>query len=185
MLQDLLKAGIVDIETIRPQATPFALLGLEPTFDIDPKKLDFHYFCLQKELHPDRFVGKTVHEAQSSQMMSSWVNTAYNKLKDPVLRAQSLIKIMGAAVPGEKDTPIQDAALLVQVMEWREELEGLQSPGDVDDFCLKFQDKLSELGEQFSANWKERDIKSMKQSYLQMIYVSKIMEDAKDQKQKY
>lgn len=185
MLNPILESGVVDIEAIRPQATPFALLGIEPTFDIDVKKMEFHYFCLQRELHPDRFVNKTPYEAKGAKMMSAWINNAYSKLKDPILRAASLLRIVGASVPGEKESSVQDLDLLDEVMEWREELSQLDSLQALDDFCKKFNDMLSDCGEQFSLNWKNKDIASMQKSYLKMVYVAKVMEEAKEKKRNY
>lgn len=185
MLNPLLGSGVIDIETIRPQATPFALLGLEPTFDIDQKKMEFHYFCLQRELHPDRFVNKTAHEANSARMMSAWVNNAYSKLKDPILRAESLIRIMGLSVPGEKDAAVQDLTLLNEVMEWREELAEIHSLQALEDFHKKFNEMLQDCGEHFSLSWKNRDIAAMQKLYLKMVYVSKVIEEAKEHKRNY
>ncbi len=185
MLNPLLGSGVIDIETIRPQATPFALLGLEPTFDIDQKKMEFHYFCLQRELHPDRFVNKTAHEANGARMMSAWVNNAYSKLKDPILRAESLLRIMGLSIPGEKDTSVQDPILLNEVMEWREELAEIHSLQSLEDFHKKFNEILQECGEHFSLSWKNKDILSMQKSYLKMVYVSKVIEETKEHKRNY
>lgn len=185
MLSPILESGVVDIEAIRPQATPFALLGIEPTFNIDVKKMEFHYFCLQRELHPDRFVNKTPYEAKGAKMMSAWVNNAYSKLKDPILRAAALLRIIGADVPGEKENSIQDLVLLDEVMEWREELGQLRSLKPLEDFCKKFSEMLADCGEHFSLSWKEKDIASMQKSYLKMVYISKIIEEAKEHKRNY
>lgn len=185
MLNPILESGVVDIEAIRPQATPFALLGLEPAFDIDVKKMEFHYFCLQRELHPDRFINKTPYEAQGARMMSAWINNAYSKLKDPILRAAALLRVVGASVPGEKESAVQDLDLLDMVMEWREELDELSSLEALNDFNKEFNDKLSQYGEQFSSDWKSKDITSMQKSYLKMVYVAKVIEEAKEKKRNY
>ncbi|MBY0281173.1 MAG: Fe-S protein assembly co-chaperone HscB [Alphaproteobacteria bacterium] len=185
MLNPILETGVIDIETIRPQATPFALLGLEPTFDIDQKKMEYHYFCLQRELHPDRFANKTAHEANSARMMSAWVNNAYSKLKDPILRAESLLRITGVKVGGENDASVQDPILLNEVMEWREELAEIHSLQLLEDFHKKFKEMLESTGEHFSISWKNKDIAAMQKFYLKMIYVSKIIEEAKEHKRNY
>jgi molecular chaperone HscB len=185
MLTSFTESGVVDIEKIRPQANPFALLGLEPRFDLDRKKVEFHYFCLQRELHPDRFVNKTAHEANSARMMSSWVNNAYCKLKDPILRAEALIRIMGVRIPGENDTSVQDLDLLSEVIEWREQLKDIRSLPELEDFHKKFKDKLEECGEHFSLSWKNKDTSEMQKVYLKMVYVSKIVEEANEYKRNY
>ena len=117
MYYPLLESGELDIEDIRPQATPFALLGVQPAFDLDEALLERHYVIMQNELHPDRFIGKPDVEMSGVRMMSAWVNAAYKKLKDPVLRAKALLRISGSKIPGEGDKTIIDPVILENAME--------------------------------------------------------------------
>ena len=40
----------------------FARLGLPPSLELDSPSLDKAYFALQRQWHPDRFVGKPAEE---------------------------------------------------------------------------------------------------------------------------
>ena len=130
-------------------------------------------------------MNKTAHEANSARMMSAWVNNAYSKLKDPILRAEALIRVMGVSVPGEKDVSVHDLDLLSEVIEWREELAKIHSLPALEDFHKKFDEILEKCGEHFSLTWKSKDIAAMRKLYLKMVYVSKVIEETKEHKRNY
>ncbi len=182
MYYPILESGELDIEDIRPQATPFAFLGIPPDFDIDEALLERHYIIMQTELHPDRFVGKPYVEMNGVRMMSAWVNRAYKKLKDPVLRAKALLRIARVKIPGEGDQTVANPTVLESAMEWREELGTLKSPQEFDQYQAKINHVFNNYKQQFSMAWNNQDRDQMQQAYLNMSYASKALEDAKEKK---
>jgi len=68
-------------------------------------------------------------ELDYAQLQSSVINKAYHTLKDPLSRAQYLLKEQGIQV-NESDS-LSDPELLMEVMEFREELEEAQSEADI------------------------------------------------------
>jgi len=68
-------------------------------------------------------------ELDYAQLQSSVINKAYHTLKDPLSRAQYLLKEQGIQV-NEGDS-LSDPELLMEVMEFREELEEAQSEADI------------------------------------------------------
>jgi molecular chaperone HscB len=182
MIFPLLESGEIDIEDIRPQATPFAMLGMQPAFDLDMAVLERHYVIMQNELHPDRFVGKPNIEMSGVRMMSAWVNTAYKKLKDPVLRAKALLKVLRAKIPGEGDGTVADPIILENAMEWREELETLKSPQEFDHYQAKINSVFDNCKQQFSKAWDNHNTEEMQRAYLNMTYASKALDEAKEKR---
>lgn len=63
-------------------------------------------------------------------MQSSVINKAYNTLKNPLTRAQYMLKEKGYQV-NEGDS-LSDPTLLMEVMEFREELEEVGSPKELE-----------------------------------------------------
>lgn len=99
----------------------FTFLNVPESFEIDLKALEKNYFSAQRQYHPDRFVGKPDSERLVAAQRSADINAAYKTLKEPLSRAQYLLKLQGVVVGTEKDTVKPSHALLTEVMEWREE----------------------------------------------------------------
>jgi molecular chaperone HscB len=86
----------------------FELLNINPAFTIDLKQLDQHYFKLQQKIHPDQMGGFND--------LSTTINQAYQLLKNPLTRAEELLKIKGIDY---MDQP-QNMELLMEIMELKE-----------------------------------------------------------------
>ncbi|OEJ65212.1 Fe-S protein assembly co-chaperone HscB [Magnetovibrio blakemorei] len=100
----------------------FARLGMEPTFDVDVAALDRLYFDLQRQLHPDRFATKAPKEKALSQRQATALNDAYEVLKNPLMRADYLVHLLGIDVLPEGCNLVHDQSILMEAMEMREKL---------------------------------------------------------------
>ena len=100
---------------------PFALLEVEPRFDLDLYLLEKRHRDLSRILHPDRYAGRPAGERQQALGRAIEVNEAFRALRDPVRRGAALLARHGRHAD-EADTPRADPALLMEVMERREEL---------------------------------------------------------------
>jgi molecular chaperone HscB len=105
----------------------FALLGLTPAFDLDLAALEASYFKAQRQYHPDRFVGKPAPERQQALQTSVDVNNAYNTLKEPHSRAVYILKTHGIDVTDNKEAARPSHTLLMEIMQWREQVESAQN----------------------------------------------------------
>jgi len=104
-----------------PPATSFFLLPGKETFEIDLGELRARFLGLQQQLHPDVSADKDL-----AGEYSAWLNEAYRVLRDPLLRAEYMLKVkqMGEAVPDDPDT-------LVQVMDVREQMSEAATADDI------------------------------------------------------
>ena len=93
---------------------PFALLNLEETYPLDLEILESHYFAAQRKSHPDQFSQGNAQEKAEALKRSTAVNQAYLSLKDPLLRAEYLLKTAGI------ESASEDPAFLGQMMDWKE-----------------------------------------------------------------
>jgi len=132
----------------------FALLGLEPTFQIDLSHLDTSYRALQAQVHPDKFSSGTDAERRLSMQCSTHVNEAYQTLKSPISRARYLLSLHGVDTQEETNTAMPPAFLMEQ-MEWREaigEAREAADPTQLDHLAHKLrqatQQLLHDLGQQ-------------------------------------
>jgi molecular chaperone HscB len=100
----------------------FELFGLPRRFVLDRAVLDTRWRALQAEVHPDRFASEGAAAQRVAAQWSVRVNEAYQRLKEPLLRAAYLCELAGVSIDAENNTTMPPA-FLVQQLEWREALD--------------------------------------------------------------
>ena len=108
----------------------FDVLGIAPAFDLDAKLLEQRYRDLQRQLHPDKFVQASVATRRESLSRAVSVNDAYRVLRDELKRAEALFVRFGGVV-SEQGAKQAEPALLLEVIELREELAATKESQDV------------------------------------------------------
>ena len=102
----------------------FAVLGLPVGFELEVPLLEERYRALSRKLHPDRFARASSRERRFSLEQTTILNDAYRTLKDPVRRAEHVLRLHGVDASGEPGprVPGQPAPQAGQVpMEFLEE----------------------------------------------------------------
>lgn len=100
----------------------FELFGLPRRFVLDRAALDTRWRALQAEVHPDRFASEGAAAQRVAAQWSVRVNEAYQRLKEPLLRAAYLCELAGVPIDAENNTTMPPPFLLQQ-LEWREALD--------------------------------------------------------------
>lgn len=128
--------------SIDPAADYFQIFSLERGYAIDRDALEQRYLELARAVHPDRFVGAPSGERRLAMERSSALNEAYRALRDPVRRAEYLVKLGGVDLessdPGT-GAPKPDQAFLIEMIELREQLE---EAGDDEDAIDALRDAI-------------------------------------------
>jgi molecular chaperone HscB len=109
---------------------PFATLSIEPRFDIDLRAVEQRHRDLSRALHPDKFVGAPANERRLALSRAIEVNEAYRVVRDPIKRAEALLRRAGVRV-GEAEEPKPSPHLLMEMMESREALAEAVKKKDV------------------------------------------------------
>jgi molecular chaperone HscB len=109
---------------------PFETLGVEPRFDIDLDKLAERHRDLSRALHPDRYAGAPAAERRLALGRAIEVNDAHRVLKDPVRRAEALLRRAGVPI-GETAEPKPSQTLLMEMMDQREALADARRSKDL------------------------------------------------------
>ncbi len=99
----------------------FALFSLPVRFEIDADVLTGNYRALQQAIHPDRFASGTAQEKRLSMQAASYVNEAYQVLKDDLRRASYQLSLCGIDIDAETGTGV-DPVFLMEQIEYREQL---------------------------------------------------------------
>ena len=133
---------------------PFETLGLSPTFTLTPAELEQRQRELNRALHPDRHATKTPAERRRALSMAMDINQACRTLSDPAARADALLALLG--VDRHSAETVTDGALLMDMLEQRENLEELRKSGARDgllelrrNMTERESQVLSKLGECF------------------------------------
>jgi molecular chaperone HscB len=109
-----------------PAASHFAVLGVAGRYAVDVADLEGRYKDLSRKVHPDRFATGDPRARRASLQRTVQLNEAWRTLRDPVRRAEYLLKLAGVAVAAEEVPP----ALLMETLELREELGEARAAGD-------------------------------------------------------
>lgn len=111
----------------------FQLFNLSVQFQVDLTRLGQTYQTLQQLTHPDKFATGSERDKLLAVQKNAQVNDAYQVLKSPLSRAEYILELRGLELKHEHQT-MQDPTFLMQQMEWREQLEYIDSlTGSLDD----------------------------------------------------
>jgi len=115
----------VKVQPLSKELDYFTCLGLPRLLMIDTAALEAKYYELSRSFHPDFFQSKTETEQQISLGNSALLNTAYRALKDPIQRAEYLLKLEAGSAKDIRNSPPAD--LFEEILELQEDLEAFRS----------------------------------------------------------
>jgi molecular chaperone HscB len=102
--------------------TYFDVLSVPRTFRLGEAELEKQFLALSKQLHPDRFAKAPPRERLEAVQATTALNDAYKTLKDPVRRAEYLLKLEGLDIADERGSVKAPPSLLAEMMELNEQL---------------------------------------------------------------
>lgn len=113
-----------------PTPDYYEFFDLPRRLALDPEDLKNRYYSLSRLLHPDRYTRRSEQERRFSLEASSILNDAYRVLRDPIQRAEYVLREEGFPIGDQrnKDVPPE---LLEEVFELNMALDELRS-GDLD-----------------------------------------------------
>lgn len=149
-------------------------------FDIDLRELEQRYKTLQKVLHPDKYSSASPAEREYSAEQAIRVNMAYAALKDPLSRADCLLKLAG--VDDEEGQTIgtlpHHSEMLMTFMEWREEIDEASDEETLVGLRERVQNKIDECMDKLKSSFDgARDIQQAKENVQVLRYLVR-MQDA-------
>lgn len=115
----------VKVQPLSKELDYFTCLGMPRLLAIDTAALEAKYYELSRSFHPDFFQSKTETEQQISLGNSALLNTAYHTLKDPIQRAEYLLKLEAGSAKDIRNSPPAD--LFEEILELQEDLEAFRS----------------------------------------------------------
>jgi len=128
----------------------FEFLGLEKRLKLDEAELQKRFYDLSRQLHPDRFARRSAAEQQNALDSTALLNDAYRTLRDPIQRAEYMLKREGLDI-GEQRSKDVPPELLEEVFELNMALEEMRN-GDASG-----RQELQQARDRFSAMLRDAD----------------------------
>lgn len=103
----------------------FEVLGVQRRLALDEGEAQRRFYERSRQLHPDRFAGRSPQEQQQALDATALLNDAWRTLRDPIKRAEYVLSTEGLDVSEQrsKDVPPE---LLEEVFELNMALEELR-----------------------------------------------------------
>lgn len=111
----------VKVQPVSKELDYFTCLGLPRQLNLDLEAVEAKFYELSRAFHPDFFQNKTETEQTISLANSALLNTAYRTLKDPILRAEYLLRLEAGSAKDIRTAPPAD--LFEEILDLRENLE--------------------------------------------------------------
>ena len=155
---------------------------LEPRFAVDLAELEARMKGLQKALHPDKAAALGPAAQEQAALYSSLTNESYAVLRDPVTRALHLLETHGVDVERGLEQTIEDPALLMEVMELREEVEevgageggGAGAAAALEALRARSDARVAASESAVAAAFDAGDIAAAKDATIRLIYMRKV-----------
>jgi molecular chaperone HscB len=115
----------VKVQPLSKELDYFTCMNLPRLLTIDEKSLEDMFYSLSRTFHPDFYANKDEGEKGVSLGNTALLNTAYRTLKDPMQRAEYLIRLEAGSVKDIRSAPPAD--LFDEILELQEDLDEFRS----------------------------------------------------------
>jgi len=115
----------------------FAVFSLDRKLGLDEGALQRKFYELSRLYHPDRFARQSAAEQTYALDFTSMLNDAFRVLKDPIRRAEYLLKLEGFDI-GEQRSKDVPPELLEEVFELNMMLESAPDRPELEEARTKF-----------------------------------------------
>lgn len=158
----------------------FELFDVPVAYEVDIDLVQQRYRNLQKAVHPDKFVNASDQEKRISMQQTSWINEAFNTLRQPVELAIYLLKLKGVDLNLENETTM-DAMFLMEQMEMREAVSEVRSKDDplseLDNVAAEIKSKMKLMMEEFSNAYENEQLEDAKELIRKMQFMQKAKQE--------
>ncbi|KAJ1983836.1 molecular chaperone [Dimargaris verticillata] len=134
----------------------FDVLVGTPTFDIDVQDVRKRFLRAQQQTHPDNFSVLGEMDRRMAETQSSWLNRAYNTLKNPYERAKYMLELQGIYISEEES--IQEPEFLEQVFEINEALDDAVDKKAVKAIKVDNDERIKHVSSQLSEAFEQSDL---------------------------
>lgn len=161
----------------------FRVLGLEPSFAIDPLQLKALYKKLMTEFHPDKHRLASAAQQLAAQQQAAAVSAAYDTLQRPHERATHLLHVLGHALD-EKDaaaaTELVGPEFLMEIMERREIIDAATADAALKPLLHENQQRMTQCVQRLTEQFAQSNVSAARELTAQLQYWHRIDETIRD-----
>eukprot|EP00928_Gymnodinium_smaydae_P007526 TRINITY_DN1269_c1_g1_i1.p1 TRINITY_DN1269_c1_g1~~TRINITY_DN1269_c1_g1_i1.p1 ORF type:complete len:272 (-),score=66.11 TRINITY_DN1269_c1_g1_i1:76-891(-) len=159
----------------------FALLGLQPSYEVAAASVDEAYKTLQRKLHPDHHATAGERQQAFAEAHSARLNEAASVLRSPLRRARYWMERHGVRVLQE-DQRMDDAATMMEVMELSEELSEAESREELNKVLAVIESKIGEVESQLVHIFQQDDWEGARRSVERLQMLTRLDDRAGDRR---
>ena len=168
-----------------PTADYFTIFGLPVAFGIDKDSVESRYLELAQAVHPDRFVGADSGTRRQAMERATAVNQGYKVLRDPVRRAEYLVKLAGVDLDSsdpDHGAPSMDQGFLIEMIERREEITDARAkgPAALDALRDRVEDEMDDVMQTVQSQLESRDTPAAARSLVARRYLQRLLDEIDD-----
>lgn len=149
-----------------PTRNYYDFFGMDHRLAVDLKELEKRFYTLSRRLHPDVYFRRPAVERQYSLDATAILNDGYRTLRDPVARAEYLLREEGFDIGEQKGNHVPPE-LLEEVFELNMALEE-SDPDELKPFQTKFLAMRAEIDGELDEKFRRYD-ESLDRTVLQEI----------------
>jgi molecular chaperone HscB len=153
---------------------------MERRFEIDAEVLEREYLTRAVAVHPDRVATGTARDKREAMERAAEVNEAYRTLRDPVRRAEYLVRLGGIDLDSSDavgGAPAMDQAFLVDMIERREAVAQAQEGGGLDDLRARVEDELDDVLDDAVDKLKAGDLAGAARGLVARRYLQRLVDE--------
>lgn len=143
------------IQPLHPEWTLFDVLGLPRRMRLDRAEVERAFREVSRRVHPDRFRTKSAVERRLALEQTTAVNEAHQRLRDPRRRAEYLLSLEGMEI-GSEEHRTQDPALLMEMMELTEAIDGAKDPAALESIRARLEGERVQILADLESHFDER-----------------------------
>lgn len=167
--------------SINKQQNAFAILGLEPSMNIDASQLKAAYLRLMNTAHPDRHTSKSPEDRQALEQQASAVTAAYQRLKTAHTRAAHLLELHGHAMEETRSgTNVVGGDFLMEIMELRESIQNMADDETLRAAMQENQKRLQVTCEDLAAAINAQDFEQARELTARLQYWNRVEETIRE-----
>jgi molecular chaperone HscB len=168
-----------------PAADYFTIFGLPVRFDVDRDDVETRYLALAQAVHPDRFVGADSGTRRQAMERATALNEGYKVLRDPVMRAEYLVKLGGIDLDSsdpKTGAPAMNQAFLMDMIERREQVAEARAagPAALDELRDGVEDEIDELMESVEAQLRSGETATAARTLVVRRYLQRLIDEIDD-----
>jgi molecular chaperone HscB len=118
----------VKVQPLSKELDYFTCLGLPRRLKIEAADIENKFYEMSRSFHPDFFQTKTETERTINLGNSALLNTAYRTLKDPIQRAEYLLRLEAGSAKDIRNSPPAD--LFEEILALQEDLEAFRGASE-------------------------------------------------------